>query len=190
MFINYITLMLTNLTAGLVLLAAFVYWGLDSNNQKRWIPGFGVTGAIALSTGLHMIWTWPVLGSFNIAYGETSVLIGALFVGLALALAHGWDLITLAIYGFFAGITAMVIGFRIVHLGLTLKPMLSGIGFILTGLGGVCAAPMLHWRKQRMLRVCGAVILLIAALIWAFTDVLALWGHLSRYSNWQPLPMR
>jgi putative membrane protein len=40
MFIDYITLMLINLVAGLILLATYVYFGLDEPNQKRWIPGF------------------------------------------------------------------------------------------------------------------------------------------------------
>ncbi|MUG92505.1 DUF981 family protein [Scytonema sp. UIC 10036] len=46
MFINYISLMLINLVAGLFLLASYLYYGLDHANQKRWIPGFGITGAI------------------------------------------------------------------------------------------------------------------------------------------------
>lgn len=92
MFIDYITLMLINLAAGLALLAAYVYFGLGSLNQNRWIPGFGVVGAIALVTGLHMTLTWPVVGSFNIAFGETTVLFGILFAGTSLALAMDWDL--------------------------------------------------------------------------------------------------
>lgn len=59
MFINYITLMLINLVVGLFLLAGYVYLGLSEAHQKRWIPGFGMVGAIALTTGLHMIFTWP-----------------------------------------------------------------------------------------------------------------------------------
>ena len=47
MFINYLSLMLINLAAGLTLLAAYVYFGLNANNQKRWIPGFGVVGTLA-----------------------------------------------------------------------------------------------------------------------------------------------
>ncbi len=73
MFIDYITLMLINLAAGLSLLSAYVYRGLDEPVQKRWVPGFGVVGAIALVTGLHMVFTWAVPGSYNIAFGETSV---------------------------------------------------------------------------------------------------------------------
>lgn len=92
MFIDYITLMLINMVAGLFILAHYVYQGLDGTHQKQWIPGFGMTGAIALTTGLHMIWTWPLAGSFNIAFGETTVLFGILFIEVSIALAQGWEL--------------------------------------------------------------------------------------------------
>jgi putative membrane protein len=190
MFINYITLMLINLVAGLFLLAGYVYFGMDGANKKLWIPGFGMTGAIALVTGFHMTFTWPVTGVFNIAYGETSVLFGILFLTASLALAFGWDLLTVAIYGFFAGLAAIVIGARILNLGLTRQPLLSGIGFILTGLGGVCAAPTLYFKTNRSWRLLGAIVLIAAALIFAFTGYMAYWGHLGNYLDWKPLPMR
>lgn len=191
MFIDYITLMLINMVAGLCLLAYYVYTGLDNAYQKRWIPGFGVTGAIALTTGLHMIFTWPVQGSFNIAFGETSVLFGILFTGAAIALAQGWELLSLAIYSFFAGWAAIVIGVRIFNLGLTQQPLLSSIGFILTGVAGVCALPtVLFFKENRVWRLAGAGVLVTAALIWAFTGYFAYWNHLSGFQQWVPLPMR
>lgn len=190
MFINYITLMLINLVAGHCLLAYYVYRGLDGSYQKRWIPGFGMTGAIALATGLHMIWTWPVRGSFNIAFGEMSVLFGIVFVGAAVALAAGWDLITVTIYAFFAGAAAIVVGARIINLGLTRQPWLSGIGFIISGLGGVLATPALYLRTNKTFRLIGAIAIGVAALIWAFTGYMAYWGHLAQYSDWTPPTMR
>lgn len=190
MFVNYITLMLTNLIAGLVLLASYVYWGLDKDNPSRWIPGFGAVGAIALVTGTHMTLTWPVIGSYNIAYGETSILYGILFMGTAIALSQRWDLLTLAIYGFFAGVQATVIGFRIINLGLTLMPFVSGVGFILAGLGGICASPMLYFSESKLFRLVGAILLVIAALIFAWINVLAIWGHMAQFGEWQPLLMR
>lgn len=190
MFVNYITLMLINMVAGLFLLASFVYFSLGETHQKWWAPGFGMTGAIALTTGLHMIWNWPIPGSFNIAFGEMSVLFGILFIGASLALAQGWELLTVAIYAFFAGLAAIVVGLRIINLGLTRQPILSGIGFILTGLGGVFAAPTLYLRNNQTLRLLGALVLIVAALIWAFTGYLAYWGHLADYSDWKPLPMQ
>lgn len=190
MFINYITLMLVNMVAGLFLLAFFVYEGLDSPLQKRWIPGFGMTGAIALATGLHMIWTWPLSGSFNVAYGEMSVLFGIIFVGASLALALNLDLLSVAIYAFFAGIAAVLVGVRILDLGLTRRPLLSSVGFILTGLGGIFAAPALYLKTNQTLRLVGAIVLVIAALIWAVTGYMALWGHLASFSDWQPSTMQ
>ena len=110
MFIDYITLMLINMVAGLFILAYYVYSGLDGADQKRWIPGFGMTGAIALTTGLHMIFTWPVPGSFNIAFREMSVLLGIVFICPSVALAQNWELVTVTIYAFFAGVAAILVG--------------------------------------------------------------------------------
>jgi len=186
MFINYITLMLINMVAGLVILAGFVYEGIE-NYPKRWIPGFGMTGAIALATGLHMIWTWPVTGSFNIAFGETTVLFGILFLTTAIALALNWSLMSISIYSIFAGITAILIGIRIMNLDLTRRPIVAGIGFILTGLGGVLAAPTLFYLKHsKTWRILAAIVLGVAALIWALTGYMAYWGHISSYGDWQP----
>ena len=190
MFVNYIPLMLINMVAGLFILASYVYLGLDGTQQKRWIPGFGMTGAIALTTGLHMIFTWPVPGSFNIAFGEMSVLFGILFIGASLSLANEWDLLTVTIYAFFAGVAALVIGLRILNLGLTRQPILSAIGFILSGLSGICAAPALYLRTNHTLRLIGSIVLVAAALIWTFTGYMAYWGHLADYSKWVPYPMR
>ncbi|MEH2357075.1 DUF981 family protein [Nostoc sp.] len=190
MFIDYITLMLINMVAGLFLLADYVYRGIDNSNQRPWIPGFGITGAIALTTGLHMSFTWPVMGSFNIAFGETSVLFGILFIAAAIALAQNWDLLTIAIYGFFAGAVAIVVGIRIINLNLTKQPLLSGIGFILTGLGGIFAAPTLYWKTNRTWRLIGVAVLIVAALIWALTGYLAYWNHLEGFQKWVPAPMR
>lgn len=188
--INYITLMLINMVAGLFILAYFVYRDLGDRNPKRWIPGFGMTGAIALVTGLHMTFTWPISGSFNIAYGETSILFGTLFITASLALAFGWELTTVAIYAFFAGLAAFLIGLRIINLGLTRQPWLTGIGFILTGLGGICAAPALYFHTNRNFKLAGVGVLVAAALIWALTGYMSYWGHLADYRDWVPATMQ
>jgi putative membrane protein len=135
MLIDYLTLMLISMTAGLFLLAYYVYRGIGAKDTRRWVPGFVMTGLIALVTGLHMSLTWPLTGSYNIAFGEMSVLFGILFLGAALALWKGWEMSTVSIYAFFAGAAAIVIGARVINLGMTKRPVISGIGFILTGVG-------------------------------------------------------
>ena len=137
-----------------------------------------------------MIFTWPVLGSFNIAFGEMSVLLGIVFIGASIALAQNWELITVTIYAFFAGMAAILVGLRIINLGVTTQPILSGLGFILSGLGGVCATPALLLRTNRTLRLIGTIVLVAAALIWALMACVTYWGHLDKFSNWVPYPMR
>ncbi|HEY9296458.1 MAG TPA: DUF981 family protein [Phormidium sp.] len=87
-------------------------------------------------------------GSFNIAFGETTVLFGILFVGTSFTLAMGWDLLTLGVYGFFAGLVSLLIGFRIINLGLIPISLPAGIGFILVGLGGIFSAPTLYLKQS------------------------------------------
>jgi putative membrane protein len=98
----------------------------------------------------------------------------------------GWDLFTLGVYGFFAGLVSLLVGFRIINLGVTQTPLLTGVGFILVGLGGVFSAPALYLKNNRLLRTIGSIVLLVAALIFAFIGLGAYWGHLASFSTWQP----
>lgn len=190
MFIDYVTLMLINMVAGLVLLALYVLRGLDAADGRRWSAGFGAVGLVAFLTGLGVIFTWPLPGVYNITHGELSVFFGIIFLAAALALARGWELMPVAIYAFFAGLASVVIGARVIHLGLTNAPVLSGVGYILTGLAGVFSAPVLMYRKNRLLRLAGVAVLLAAAAIWALTGYGAYWGHLKGMADWTPATMQ
>jgi putative membrane protein len=73
--------MLINLVAGLAFVAPYVYRGLGIPDQKHWVPGFAMSGFVALAVGLYMIWNWPLPGSYNIAIGDLPVLFGIVFWG-------------------------------------------------------------------------------------------------------------
>jgi putative membrane protein len=180
MFIDYITLLLVNLVAGFVLLAAYVFAGLEATDRRAWAPGFLIVGFIALLFGTAMTLTWPLPGPFNIAFGEMSVLFGVLFFMTGLCLAFGWSLTTVAGYAFFAGVAAVVIGVRIFHLGLTKVPWLSAIGFILAGVAGMLALPTLVCcARNRLVRTIAALVLLGTGLLWALTTYPAYWSHMT-----------
>ena len=189
MFIDYVTLMLVNMVAGYVLLGLFVLKGLEGADQKHWVPGFAMTGFVALACGLHMVWRWPLPGSYNIAFGEMSVLFGVCFAGAAVAMARGWPLFSMGVYAVFAGAAAILIGVGIIRGGMTAQPWVAGVGFILSGLGGVLLLPVLHLRQRRHLRVILAIILFAAALIWALTGYMAYLSHLSGFAEWKPAAM-
>ncbi len=190
MYIDYLTLMLINLMAGLFLLAHFIWKGLGSPEQRFWAPGFAMTGSIALITGLAMTFTWPLPSSYNIPFGEMTVLYGTVFLGAALAMGLGWDLLAVAAYALFAGIAAIIVGVRIINLGLTMTPLVTGIGFVLTGIGGILAVPGLYLAKTPIPRAIGAAGAVVAALIWAFVAYGAYWSHLEDFRNYLPPGMR
>jgi len=191
MFIDYVSLLLVNMVAGHFLLAYYVYAGLDDSNQTRWAPGFLMTGLVAVVFGGIMTVTWPLPGAYGSAYGEMSVLLGIIFLGAGLAMAKGWGLGTVVCYAFFAGWAAIVLGIRIIDLKLTLKPMLSGAGFIISGAAGVLAAPTFAYlRGSRTFRVIAALVVVVAGLIWASMAYLEYWGHMQQFGKWVPLLMR
>ncbi|HCC79346.1 MAG: hypothetical protein A2X25_06475 [Chloroflexi bacterium GWB2_49_20] len=188
MFIDYLTLAMINLVAGTVVLAYYLWKGLDDQDQRPYAAVFGVTGLLALVLGLHMTFNWPLPGSYNIAFGETTTLFGVVFLATALALSQGWSLLPVSIYAFFAGVDAVLVGARILSLGLTKEPIMSAIGFITAGLGGVFAAPFFLWFKNnKTFRMLAALVLLVTAALWAVTFYGALWGHLESFSKWVPL---
>jgi putative membrane protein len=184
LFIDFLTLMLINMAAGLVLLACYLVKGLDDPDQPRWAPAFGIVGLIALLNGFRIAWLWPLPGSYNVAFGDTTVLLGALFVAAAVSLARGRNLLPLAIYAFFAGLAGLLVGVRVLVFGMTAKPLLSAVGFILTGFAGVMVGPTLWLRQNKTVRYAGAAVLLAAAAIWALTGYAGYWVHLGMFSKW------
>ncbi|MFW6135208.1 MAG: DUF981 family protein [Chloroflexota bacterium] len=194
--IDYLTLMLINMTAGLVVLAHYVYQGVTAENKKPWVAGFAITGIIGVTTGLHMSLNWPLPGSHNILFGEPTVLFGTLFLGAALALWNDWEMATVAIYAFFAGLVAVVLGLRVMNLGLTRSPVVAGLGYVLSGLGGMLAwlccllQPLVSLRTSRTLRTIGALVLLAAAAIWALIGYNAYWDHIESFSDYVPPTLR
>ena len=190
MFIDYLPLLLINMVAGLVLLAGYVFFGMTDPKQVRWAPGFIATGVVALVFGGIIATTWPLPGPYNMLFGESSVLFGIIFLAAGLTLAFGGELITVAVYAFFAGLAALVMGVRILLLHLTQFPPLTALGFVATGMGGILAAPGLLWCKNiKPLRVLVGLMLLGAAGIWALNGYGGYWMHAIAFKDWKPATM-
>lgn len=190
MFIDFLTLVMINLVAGTVLLAYYLWNGLDAEDQKPYAAAFGLTGLLSLTLGLRLAFTWPLPGSYNVGYSDATTLFGVVFLATAISLAMGWDLKPVALYAFFAGVDAVIVGIRIWSLQLGQEPLVAAVGFVLAGLGGVFAFPFFQWfRDNKVIRWIAILILLATAAIWAVTFYAALWAHLASFSNWVPATM-
>ena len=190
MFIDFLTLVMINLVAGSALLAYYLWKGLDESDQRPYAAGFFATGLIGVVTGFQLSFTWPLPGSYNVAFGDTSTLFGIVFLATALALWQGWNLIPVSIYAFFAGAEAVLVGYVILTQNLTKEPLLSAIGFFLAGLGGVGAFPFFAWfRDNKTVRWLGIAVLVVTAALWAITFYGSLTGHMAGFAKWVPATM-
>jgi len=137
-------------------------------------------------TGFHVIFTWPLPGSYNIAFGEMAVFFGVLFLVAGLAVLFEWDLFTLGVYAVFVGAASIELGIRIFVLKMTSEPLVAAGGFILTGLMAVLTLPVYYLRRFVVVRGLAALGLLGSAAIWVMTGILAYWQHLVAFSKWVP----
>ena len=190
MFIDFLTLVMINLVAGSVLLAYYLWKGLDAPDQRPYAAAFFVTGLIGVITGLQLSFHWPLPGSFNVGYGDAATLFGVVFLGMAISLWQNWSLVPMSIYSFFAGVDAIIVGIRLYSLKLGQEPLVAALGFILAGLGGVGAFPFLQWFKgNKTVRRIAILVLLVSAAIWAVTFYGALWAHMASFAKWVPATM-
>jgi putative membrane protein len=185
-FIDFLTLMLVNMAAGYATIAFFLFKGLDSEDKESWAPAFGIVGAIGLIGGFYIVFTWPLPGSFNMLYGEMSILLGALFAAASISLAKGYKLLPLGIYSFFAGLAAIVCGAGIISFKLTPQPMITGLSFILSGFGGIFAGFVLWQQTNRIVRILALLANLGTACIWAFTAYMSYWMHIPFFMKYMP----
>ena len=188
MFIDYLTVMLVNMAAGLAILALFVLKYIDGD-RRFLAPGLLVAGFVATVTGLHEIFTWPIVSSYNIPFGEMSVLFGVLLLGGSLALFRGWELLSLGIYATFAGAACIELGIRLYVLKMTSEPLVAAFGFVLTGLIGFLTLPLYFLRKHAWVRVLATIALAGAAVVWAVFAALGYWAHLESFAKWAPSTM-
>jgi putative membrane protein len=83
---------------------SYLWRGLDDTDQRPYAAAFFGVGLVALITGLHLSFNWPLPGSYNVGYGDATTLFGTVFLITSLALWQGWNLVPVSIYAFFAGI--------------------------------------------------------------------------------------
>ncbi len=85
--IDFLTLMLINMAAGLVVLARYVCEGVGRPRPAEMGSGVALPGLVALLNGLRVAWTWPLPEGSTRRLARPSVLLGVLFIGAAWSMA-------------------------------------------------------------------------------------------------------
>lgn len=189
MFIDYLTLIMINMITGTALLAQFLWKGFDGSkdDQRSYAPAFGGVGLLAVILGLALSLTWPLPGNHNITYGETTTLFGIVFLAAAYALSQGWSLIPIATLAFFAGIDALLVGVNILFNRTPQEPLMVAVGFLLSGLGGMFAAPyLMFFHDKKIFRRLAVIALILTAVAWMIMYGASFWVHLQNFTSWIP----
>ncbi len=99
-------------------------------------------------------------------------------------MAFGWNLLTIGIYAFFAGAVAVLLGVRILNLGLTSEPLAAAGGFAITGGTAIITLPALAFPKLKWLRILVAIAALGSAVVWIIVGFPAYWQHIEAFAKW------
>ncbi|MBN1369765.1 MAG: DUF981 domain-containing protein [Dehalococcoidaceae bacterium] len=195
MYIVFVTLMNANVAVALFLLAVFVYRGIFSESARNFVPAFTITGAVATATGLNMVFTAPMPGSWNIVMGESSVLIGVLLLGTAWSISKSYSFTPLGVYGAMAGIVVITMGLRVINLELGSNPMPTGLALIVAAVPGIFSLPAAFFAKSNpgLSRLCqwaAIILLVVAAGMLAYTAITGYWGHLDSFKEFRPIYAR
>jgi len=183
-YVNYLSLVLLNTGTGFMILAGFLLAG-RLTEFTRWIPGFLVTGFISVLFGLHIVITWPLPASYNIAFGEPVFLSGILFLVLGFSLLKDWSLLSVGIYSFFAGLASVLIGVKVYLLKLSLIPELAAMIFLFSGISGMSLF-LFTLYDNKFTRGFSAFFLFLSSLLVLATAYMAYWSHLETFSGWVP----
>ncbi len=192
MAIVFVTLMNANVAAALFILAVFVYKGIYSEYARNFIPAFAITGLVATTTGFYQTFTAPMPGSWNIAMGEPSVLIGVLLLGAAWTLSRSYSFAPLGVYAFAAGVVAVTVGARVINLELGRDSLETGVAIIVAGVPGILALPAAFWARSapgasRIFQWLAIILLVVAAGMLAYASINGYWDHLEAYQDFVPI---
>lgn len=189
MFVDFVSIMLVNLAAGLALLAHYLYQMPEPGSRRSWAAGFFAVGLVGFVLGVQMVTHWPLPGGYNVAFGEPDLFLSTAFLAAAVTLTFEWEPLIPAIYGAFGGLQAILVGIRLLELHLTQAPTIAFLGYVSAGVGGILVLPALEWRAARWLAVGTAIILGLSAILWGVTGYEALWSHIADFGKWLPATM-
>lgn len=188
MFIDYVTIQLIAAASGLLFAGIYsIKFDTPFKSRVSWIYNFWMVGTILLATGLYMIFTWPLPGAYNIIFGEPSVWFGMLLIFLAFAIRAEVDLMPLTLLFSAGGLINLVISADVLIYNMTQSPTLAFVGFFTSGLGALLVPFGL---KSKAVRWIIAILLIIAAVVFAVTGFGAYYQHASNFAKWIPLTMR
>ncbi|MEM3670540.1 MAG: DUF981 family protein, partial [Thermoprotei archaeon] len=132
--------------------------------EKQWNSSFavvlGALGLVGLVQGLWMMDTWPLVGSYNILFGEVFTAYSLILLAGAYIVIKGYSLKALSYMAGLVGIWGLVDAYGILSLNMTSEPIIAAGLYAAGGLAGILSVPVVH----RPSRASAAALVLFLAL--------------------------
>ena len=157
----------------------------DPKARYDYSLGFVLAGSLQTIIGLFMIFTWPLNGVFNIAFGEPLVYFGALQMSLGVCFLKSLKVESLFIFIFLGSLQCLAIGTAIIHYSLSADPVIVGLLFIGVGIALMLSTLSIH--KNWSLKI-PAMLFLVMSFVWAIISIRSYLLHLNpndEFGKWK-----
>ncbi|MGC8657056.1 MAG: DUF981 family protein [Thermoplasmata archaeon] len=194
MVIDYLAVMLLNLSFGLFV-AGIYFLKLDYLNPKSSeeemkirksfsVVGMG-SGLLAFILGLSIVLTWPLIGSYNILFGEAYTIYGLILLIASFVAFNGWDLRPVGYFSLFAGIYAFVDAYGVYIHNFTTEPLLTVALYSFLGIAAIMITISVHTKNVWVWRLT-ALFLFLAMIVAMIVGYGAALQHLGSFATYKP----
>jgi putative membrane protein len=153
--------------------------------NRSLLVSLGGLGALSLIQGVWMMDTWPLVGSYNILFGEIYAVFGLIVVSGAASALKGYSLKGLSYLGALAGVWGLADAYGILAGNLTSEPLVAAALYVSGALAGILSVPATH-KPSRVTIGLLVLFLVLFAAASIFLGASASIEHLSSFSKYSP----
>ncbi len=173
------------LTGASAILIAVYFLSAKAKQQKSLVLTLAALGGFSAIQGFWMIDTWPLVGSYNILFGEIYTAYSLILLAGALSLLFGGELKGVSYLAAMVGVWGIVDGYGILVHQMTQEPVIAAALYITGALSGFLSVPATH-KPTKLSVTVFALFLVLFALIAIFLGATASYEHLSAFSKYTP----
>lgn len=140
-----------------------------------------VLGAFITAQGFWMMDTWPLVGSYNILFGEIYAMFGVTVLAGSVAALRGYSLRAVSYIGGLMGLWGLVDAYGILADKLTSEPTLAAAMYAAGGIAGILSIPAVN-KPSRATVLLLAVFLALFALSALVIGAEASFEHLKAFA--------